>query len=197
MKKNELSKGFFYGMIAICMVLIIFVGIGFGVFAAQPKPIVYQDENGGNIVINYTNNISGLKIEDAVPTVDSVGMKNNEDNEYFDFSIDVLLDNASSINYEIAAIKNKDNSTISDDDIRLYLEKENSGEYKEVFKPSPFVPLKEESKLGTKPGNMVLYSTKATRSGSERYRLRMWLSDKSLLAKGSYEVEIVVNGNSK
>ena len=81
MKKNELSKGFFYGMIAICMVLIIFVGIGFGVFAAQPKPIVYQDENGGNIVINYTNNISGLKIEDVVPTVDSVAMKSSDDNE--------------------------------------------------------------------------------------------------------------------
>jgi hypothetical protein len=197
MNKKELSKGFFYGMIAISMVLIIFVGIGFGVFAAQPKPIVYQDENGGNIVINYTNKISGLKIEDVVPTVDSVAMKSSDDNEYFDFSIDLLLDNASVINYEIAAIKNKENSTISDSDVRLYLEKEKSGEYIEVLKPSPFVPLKEESKFGTKPGSMVLYSTKATKSGTEHFRLRMWLSDKSLLAKGSYEVEIVVNGISK
>ena len=197
MKKNTLSNNFFIGMVLIFLVLIVFVGIGFGVFAAQNNKVVYQTKNGGDIVINYTNNVSGLKITNAIPTTDSVAINSSDDEDYFEFSIDVLLDNAKSIDYEIAAIKDKSNSTITDDDIRIYLEKEDSGEYQEVLEPSPFIPLKEDSKLGTKAGNMILYSTKKSNSDSDHFRLRMWLSDKSVISNGSYEIEIVVNGISK
>ena len=197
MKKNTLSNKFFVGMVLIFLILIVFVGIGFGVFAAQNNRIIYQTKNGGDIVINYTNNISGLKITNAIPTTDSVAINSSDDEDFFEFSIDVLLDNASSIDYEIAAIKDKTNSTITDDDIRIYLEKEESGEYKKVLEPSPFVPLKEDSILGTKAGNMVLYSANKNNSDSDHFRLRMWLSDKSIISNGSYEIEIVVNGVSK
>ena len=197
MKKKELSKKFTFLMISIFFVLIIFVGVGFGAFAAYPDKVSYHEENGGNIVINYANDFSGLRIKDVVPITDALALKDEDSDNYFDFSVDVLLDKAKEINYEIVAIKNDVFSTISDDDIRICLEQEDSGEYKSVFGPSSFMPLKKETKLGTKPGNMVLSTVKKTSSGSDHYRLRMWLSDKSLLTSGSYEIEIVVNGSTK
>ena len=197
MKMNELSRKFTFLIIFIFFVMIIFVGIGFGVFAAYPGEVTYQEENGGNIVINYSADFAGLRIKEATPITDALALKIEDSDSFFDFSVDVLLDKAKEINYEIAAIKNTAFSTISDDDIRICLEQEDSGEYKTVSDPSSFIPLKTESKLGTKPGNMVLSTVKKTSSGSDHYRLRMWLSDKSLLSSGSYEIEIVVNGYTK
>lgn len=194
---NELSKGFWCVLIVICLVLIVFIAAGFAIFSNKDDEIIDKVEDGGNITLNYTNNVTGLSIINSAPITDSLGMKKFEDGDYFDFSVKVELDNATSIEYEISAIKDTKNSTISDDDIRIYLEKENSGTYSTVFGPEKFTALKKESSLGSPEGSMVLTSVKSKKSITDNYRLRLWLSDKSMLTAGNYSLEIIVNGKAK
>ena len=58
------------------------------------------------------------------------------------------------------------------------------------------IPLKKKTELGSKPGSMVLTKTKKTNSSVDNYRLRVWLSDTSLVS-GDYSIKIEVNAISK
>ena len=194
--KEEIPK-FLIFILCICVTLIIIIAIGIAVFVNRDPEVVEKNENGANVVLNYSTDINGLKIKGATPTTDSVGIKKDEEGEYFDFSVEVSLDNAPSVEYEISAIKDKSNSTIPDDDIRIYLEKEKSGTYTKVFGPSKFTPIKKDTKFGSSTGSMVLTNTKKTNSSTDNYRLRMWLSDKSVVQNGTYSVEIEVHALAK
>ena len=196
-KSGELSRNFWIVLMSVCLVLVIFVGVIFFLFANREEEVIEKKLNGGNILLNYTNDITGLSISKATPVTDAIGMKNDKEGQYFDFSIDIEKNQAKTIDYEIAVIKNETASTISDDDIRIYLEKEDSGTYNKVFGPSPYKPLEKDTKLGSPDGSMVVVKDSTTNSLKENYRLRMWLSNKSLLKNGNYSVEVVVNGHAK
>ena len=184
-------------LIAISLIIIIMIAVGFYFFVNREEKVIEKNVNGGQITLNYTNNITGLSLKDIVPTTDAVAMKDLTENNYFDFFIDVDLKGAKYIEYEIAAVKDSKESTISNDDIRIYLEKEKSGTYTKVFGPSKYVPIKEDTKLGSEKGSMILVQSKANKSSKDSYRLRMWLSDTSLLPSGNYYIDVVVNGTAK
>ena len=196
-KKNKMSKKFLILLFVFCFVLIILVAVGFGVFSGRKKDVMYEEENGGDVVLNYTSNIPGLKLTNMSPVVDNIAMKNVDSLEYFDFSVDVSLDNATSIDYELAVLKDEKFSTISDDDIRIYLEQEQSGSYVGVFGPEKYSALKEKTELSSPAKSMVLFQTKKTKSLTDHYRLRIWLSNESLIPNGNYAVEVLINGKSK
>lgn len=197
MKENkEEIPTFLILIVSICVVFIIIVAIGFAAFIDRENIIEEHEEPGSNIVLKYSTDYNGIKLKNPTPTTDAVGIKKDENGEYFDFSVDVKLDNAPSVEYEISVIKDR-SSTIADSDIKLYLEKENSGTYTKVFGPDKYTPLKKSTKLGSKSGSMVLLKTKKTNSSSDNYRLRMWLSETSTTQTGDYGVMIVVNAISK
>jgi len=194
--KKDLSKKFWLTLIIIFLVLIVLVAVGFGIFATREDEVIIQKENGGNIVLNYSSNVSGLKLTNAIPTTNSVGIKKSEDGEYFDFSVDVMLDNAASIDYELSLVKDSKNSTIPDEDIRIYLEQEKSGTYTSVLEPQKFLPIGKDNEFGTKAGSMILTHVKKTKTATDHYRLRIWLCDTSIIANGTYSVEVVINGKT-
>lgn len=196
-KKNVLSKKFWVAVCFFCIVLTIFVAIGFSKFFQNNKKVIHEEENGGDIVLNYVSDFAGMKLIDAVSVSDSVAMKSLEEGQYFDFSIDTELDSATSIDYEIAVLKDSTFSTLADDDIRIYLEQEQSGTYETVFDVKKYVPLKRKTEYGSPVGSMVLFHTKKTRNSTDRYRLRVWLSNESLISSGNYRVDVLVNGLSK
>lgn len=195
-KSGELSRNFWYVLLGVCLVLIVFVGIIFFLFANREEEVIEKKVKGGNIVLNYTNNITGLNLTQITPTEDSVGMKNDKEGQYFDFTVDIDVDEANSIEYEIAVIKNERISTLSDDDMKIYLEKEESGTYNKVFGPSVYKSLKKDTKLGSPEGSMVLVKEKTTKSLKDNYRLRLWLSSSSVVQTGNYSVEVVINGKA-
>lgn len=197
MDKKDSKHNFIILMLVVTILLIGFIVGGFILYSTREKNIVEEEENGADIILNYSSVDSGLQIRKATKVSDSVGMVNLKDGEYFDFSIEVLLDSASSVEYEIAIVKDDENSTIPDSDIKIYLEKEKDGTYTKVFGPSEFVPLKKSSEYGTKKGNMSLIEVKKKNSNADNYRLRMWLSDKSNLNDGSYSVNVEVHGIAK
>lgn len=196
-KGDVLTKKFWYFILGICIFLSVILGVSIYLFANREEEVIEKNENGGQITLNYTNNVTGLNLMNITPVTDSVAIKDLTDQHYFDFFIDVDLKEAASIEYEISVIKNTKESTILDDDIRIYLEKEQSGTYTKVFGPSKYIPLKSDSKLGSSKESMVLVKSKALKSSKDNYRLRMWLSDQSLTASGNYSIDVVVNGVAK
>ena len=195
-EKKELSKRFWFTDLSICFLLVILIAVGFALFSKSKNPVIEELENAGDVILNYADDITGVKITNATPTSDAVGIKNMTKGQYFDFSVDVTLDNAPYIEYEISVVKDENYSTIPDDDIRIYLEQEQSGAYVEVFAPSKFTPLKKKTSIGTPVGSMVLYQTKRTKKTVDRYRLRVWVADKSLMEKGNYGLEVFVNAHT-
>ena len=145
--------------------------------------------------MTYTENMNGISIQDALPTSDEVGKHLNGKGEYFDFTIKSNVVN-SSITYEIAAIKDK-SSTISDDSIKLYLEKQNSGTYEQVMEPTIFKSITKRSKIGSPKGSMVLYKLNRKKSGTDNYRLRMWIKEDAVVEMDkSYTVKVNVYGKA-
>lgn len=197
MDSKDSKRSFIILMSLIILILITFIVVGFILFSLREKEIVVEEENGANITLNYSSNNSGLTIENASKKEDKVAIQDLKDGEYFDFSVDVLLDNASKVEYEISIVKSTSNSTISDDDIKIYLEKEKDGTYTKVFGPDKYVALKKKSEFGSKKGSMPLLSVKKTNSNVDNYRLRIWLSDKASVSSGTYSVDVEVNGIAK
>lgn len=196
-KGSGLSNSFWITLVCICIVFISIITIGIIVFANRKEEVIEKNLDGGQITLNYTNNVTGLNLENITPTTDSVAMKDMTENRYFDFFVDVDLKKANSMEYEISVIKDKHFSTISDDDIRVYLEKEESGTYSKVLEPKKYTPIKKDTELGSEKGSMVLVKSKTKKSLKDNYRLRVWLSDKSLLPSGNYAISVVVNGVAK
>ena len=197
MEVKDSKRAFIILMISIILILGGLIVTGFIVFSMREKDIQIEEENGADIILNYSSNNSGLEIKNAAKTKDDDGIANLKDGEYFDFSIETLLDNASNVEYEISIIKDEDVSTIPDEDIRIYLEKEKEGTYTKVFGPDKFTPLKKKSEFGSKKGSMPLISVRKTNSNTDSYRLKIWLSDKTTLNNGTYSVEVEVNGIAK
>ena len=134
-KKEKLSKQFWLQFIKICSFMIVFLIAGFVIFNHRKPDVIEENKEGGYVTLNYTSEVNALMITNAQPTIDSVGMKTINPGQYFDFSVDVNLDGAPKVEYEISVIKDEKESTIPDEDIRIYLEKEESGTYTQLFGP--------------------------------------------------------------
>ena len=197
MDSKESRHAFIILMVSVSVLLIGLIAVGYVVFSLKGKDVIEEEENGADIILNYSSNISGLQIRNAEKIKDEDGIIDLTDGQYFDFSIETLLDNATNVEYEISVVKDVVNSTIPDEDIKIYLEKEKDGTYTKVFGPSKFTPLKKTSKLGSKKGSMPIKKNKKTNSNTDNYRLRMWLSDKSQLNSGTYSIDVLVNGVAK
>ena len=196
-EESKLSKKFWIILLVVNILIIIPIIVGFVLFANREEKVIVEKETGGNLVLNYTGKDTTFVLDELKPTTDSVALKELVDGNYFDFSVDVGLDNAPSIEYEIAVIKDKKYSTISDDDIKIYLEQEKSGTYTKVFGPSKYEPLKKDTELGSIEGSMLLTKVKRIKNTTDNYRLKVWLSDKSVSQNGKYSLEIIINGKAK
>lgn len=201
--KSNSSKFIFISVILVTILVILVLCLSFTAFKKATSedgtnPSNDSNGNGGinsKISMTYTENMNGISIQDALPTNDEVGKHLNGKGEYFDFTIKSNIVN-SSITYEIAAIKDK-SSTISDDSIKLYLEKQNSGTYEQVMEPTIFKSITKRSKIGSPKGSMVLYKLNRKKSGTDNYRLRMWIKEDAVVEMDkSYTVKVNVYGKA-
>ena len=161
--------------------------------------VITNKKIGGEVNISYTDKTNSLNVVNIVPVEDSVAIKDLTGDNYFEFSVETKLKEASEVDYEIAIKKNTAASTIADKDIKIYLEKENSGSYAKIFGPEKFTGLKKATELGTKKGEMVLTNVTNRKSIVENYRLKIWLSSTAVPSEtaNSYSIEILLNGKAK
>ena len=195
METEKTTKKFWIILLCVCTLFLIFTIVGFIIFSNRKPEIVNEQLDGGTIDLSYTSDSSYLNINGAVPTTDEVGMVNNAEGGYFDFSVNTEFDDAKAITYELSIKKVKGN--VSDDDIIIYLEKEDSGTYSPILKPTSYKPLKKDNKNGTKKNNMILITEEKNKSTIDNYRLRTWISDKSSVSNGIYQLEINIIAKAK
>ena len=193
---NKSSKTFWILTLILCILCIVGISIGFYFYKQETNKVVVKDKLGGDVYLKYVGNTNGLTLLNASPMTDQLGALQDGDNKYFDFSVEVDLDEADFVEYEIAIVKDKSFSNIPDNEVKFYLEEENSGSFSKVFGPSEFKPLEKKTELGTDKGDMVLYTVKKADSGTINYRLRMWMSETSTMPVGNYSVEVSINGKA-
>lgn len=194
--KKKLSKNFWLITIVFSSVIFCFFIIGIVIFVNKKPKVINRSENGGTVKLKYTSNSNSFIIDKLSVLSDIEGMKMSESEKCYDFSVESSLKKSKSITYELSIKKISDKSNVDDKYIRIYLEKEDSGSYKSVLKPVNYQKIKKISKIGTKDG-MILYKQTITKTSTDNYRLRIWLSDKSLLTEGKYAVEVNIKAIAK
>ena len=193
-----MNKRALYYSITISLIIGIVLILLVSVYFTSDKKIIYQKLEGGTVTLSYMDEFNGITINNASTTSDTIGMKLDGADQYFDFSIISKINEASKIDYEISVVKDTNKSTTIDDYIRVYLEKLVDGSYSSVFGPITYEPLAKDSSLGSKAGSMVLYKERRTKSGTDNYRLRVWLADNANIKKGARQnITLLVYVNGK
>ena len=172
------NKNFITLLVISIVLFIVLISVVIS-FYKTPKKVKLEKMDGGSITLTYTDSFSGIQLLKVEPVNDSVGMKFDSADKFFDFSVNTSMEQANKINYEISIKKDSKESTTLDENIRIYLEKENNSKYVSVFGPETYTPLTKKTNIGTKSEYMVIYSGEVMKNGTENYRLRVWLSDKA------------------
>ena len=197
-KNSKVSKGVLWGIIVVSVLVIIGILLVAYFYFNSQKVVKKENVDGGNIYLTYTDDVCGLTISKVLLTSDAYGKSIDSADLYFDFSVSVNLEEAQNIKYEIALVTYK-TTTVDNKYVKVYLEKLNSGSFTSVLEPT-FISLESnKTELGSPKGSMVLYTDDKTKSSSDNYRLRLWVSDESeaqLTAEDVLSYKIVVNGKA-
>lgn len=189
MDKKGVSKKVICWIILISVLVILIVVLAFGLLNNKKDDTVVE-YNPGVITMSYTDS-NTFKFTNLIPLTDSLG-KTSE--QYFDFVVNTKLEDSDEINYEIAVSIIEDESNVTGDMIKFYLEKQNSGSFSKVFGPSVFKRLTKSSKLSTPAGYMVLLEDTKKRDSVDNYRLRVFLDEKSTVVPDNiYYVSVKVD----
>ena len=199
------SKRIFVLLLLVTLLVVFVISFSFAVYV-KTKDGIENTIKFGAVSMNYFETTNGISIENAMPTSDEVGKKQIGKGEYFDFTVNSKLVGDIKVIYEIAAVKDK-NSTIPDNEIKLYLEQEKSGTYTEVMEPKNFIAESTNTDIGTPKGAMLLKRVTKERKNDnddkvvkyvDNYRLRMWLGENSPVGDmKTYTVRVNVYGKSK
>lgn len=193
-ENKEYSRKIIISLVIVIILVLLVVCLSFSAYIKIEQNKQTNSNNKSNVSMTYTESTNGISIEDASPMSDDIGIKLSGQNEYFDFTVSTKTNNKNKVTYEIAAIKDK-NSTISDNDIRIYLEKQINGSYEEVMKPKAFNPIDVNSEIGSPKGSMILKSVETSTNSTDNYRLRIWLSGKANIQDvKTYAIKINVYG---
>lgn len=196
--KNGISKGI---LITCLIIVLLVVGIVVGAFYIhnnQPVDVIEEDLVGGNVSLTYSDEENLFVIENAIPTSDMVGTKLDSAELFFDFTVKTEIEDANYVEYEIILVKDESTSTSLNDNIKVYLEKEKRGTYSKVVEPTIFKTNLTDAELGS--DLMSVYKQKKTSSGSDNYRLRLWVSDTAVFNAGeeqNFGIKIALKGVAK
>ena len=169
--------------------------IAFSKYSNRETVVIEKKVNAADIVVDYKSDTKLLSLTEVKPTPNVEGIGASDD-KYFEFTVDIKKKDSKQIDYEISVMKDS-SSTINDSDIRIYLEKEVNGTYKEAFSPGYYEGLKKATPIGSKAGSMVIYSDTINSSTSGKYRIRLWLASNSSATSGTYAVDLNVNAKAR
>lgn len=196
--KEEKNGKLYFILIALLLIVLLVIGISAVAVTVTKKGDKVNTITTGNISLDYTEDNNGITITNAMPTTDATGKTLSKNNEYFDFNVISTISGLANITYEISAVK-ASNSTLDNNDVKLYLEKNQLGKYIEVMEPTKFKPLISKSDIGSEKGTMILYRETVNKTTTDNYRLRMWLSDKAKVDNISrtFTVQVAIHASVK
>ena len=196
------SKQILLSIISIAVLIIAFVGVSYATFVTVFEDSQINGISTGTISLKLKNENGSLSMENAMPVSDADGMM-LDDNNVYEFEVQSMLSAQTTLNYEIYVEKIKtDKPTLSNSDVRFYLEKYEDNAYKSTLitqNPQPFIPLENNSFLGSKKGSMILYSgtlsnmTSHDKEIKDSFRLRMWVAQDTVIDSISRDFNIKLN----
>ncbi len=205
MLKSE-SKQIILSIIGISILIIAFVGISYAAF----HTVLSSGENSistGTISLDLSDNSESISISNAMPISDEEGKGLTGNGNVYDFSVHTILSKDTTINYEVSLEKVHLNTPVLDNqNIRVYLQKQEDDTFVDTpitTIPQPFTPLVEDSFLGTKNGDMVIYSgtfsntTDSDRELSKNFRLRIWVAEDTIIDSISRGFQVKLNVTAK
>lgn len=194
--KEDKNGKLYFILMSVLLIVLLVIGISVVSVTFTKKGDKINTITTGNISLDFTEDTNGITITNAMPTTDAIGKTLSKTGEYFDFSVISTLTGPANITYEISAVKTK-NSTLNNNNVKLYLEKKQSGTYVEAMKPTKFTPLSSKSNIGSEEGTMILYRKTVNKTQTDNYRLRMWLSDDTKVDNVSrtFTVQVVINAS--
>lgn len=198
-KKNVVSKKVLIFIIVVSILFLLSIILAFVCYSANNKKKESTVHDSGSIVMTYSNSSNSLTIDNSVLLSDKDGILVKDVNHYFDFTVNTVLKDSKMISYEISIMKDPA-STIADDKIRVYLEKQTSGTFTKVFEPQQYIPLAKKSDIGSPAGSMVLFKGISKSDSSDNYRLRIWVSNDVQLDNsqlGNYTLSVDVYGKAQ
>ena len=196
--KKGVSKGVVISIVFIILVVVAVIVCAVFIQSSKPQVIEQETLEGGSITLTYADDENLFVIENAIPTADLVGMAYDSADKYFDFTVKTLVDEADYIEYKIVLVKDEEISTALDENIKVYLEKEDSGTYTKVIEPLLFESNITDKKLGENA--MAIFKFKKNSSGNDNYRLRMWISEDANITPDqiqNYGVNVKIIGEAK
>ena len=187
-------------IISFCIVILILgiIGGAFYIQKSQPVDVIEETLPGGSVSLTYTDEENLFVIEKAIPTSDVVVTASDAADLYFDFTVTTDVDEASLIKYSVLLVKDESVSTAINENIKVYLEKQVDGTYKKVGDPKLFENNYKDEQIGNTI--MKIHEQKKRESGSDNYRLRIWLSDTAVLDSKdnqNFGVKIAVVGTAE
>lgn len=198
--KKGVSKGVLISIIVIILGAVAIVGLSFLGFANKPEVIQQETLEGGSITLTYSDEENLFVLENGMPTADSVGMAFDSADKYFDFTVKTVVDEAEYIEYQIILVKDNEFSTAIDSNIKVYLEKEDSGTYTKVGEPVKFVNEVKEKEEEDEEVSTAIFKIKKTSSDNDNYRLRMWVDEMANIDPSqiqNYGVKVTIEGEAK
>lgn len=191
-EKSKTSKVIFMVLI-ISVIAIIVIVCSFMLFFRGQKNNVKEVVKTGVVTMNYKTPSNKFTLTNLTPMSNDLGKELRDSGTYFDFSISSEVKDE--VQYEIALVKDS-SSTIPDEDIVAYLEKQTSGSYAKVNDPRIFTPSMRKSVLGSPAQSMILYKNSLPGSAVENYRLRLWVKEGAIITDptATYTVEVKVYG---
>lgn len=196
--KKGVSKGVIFGVLIIILLVMGVIGGAFYIHLNQPEVVEEETLEGANISLTYADEQNLFSIENAVATSDIVGISADSAELFFDFTVKTTIEEANEVKYEVILVKDETISTALNSNVKVYLEKETNGTYTEVAGPVTFEANVDDSKFGDNA--MSLYQNTKTSSGTDNYRLRMWISDTAMFDAGqiqNFGVKVAINGKAR
>lgn len=196
--KKGVSKGIIVSSIIIILLVVGIVCGAFYIQSLEPKDILEKTLNGGDVSLTYADEENLFMIENASPTSDIVGMKYDSAENFFDFTVRSEIEEANYIEYEIMLVKEESVSTLNNENIKIYLEKEVNGTFTKIVDPMLFKSNVSDSKFGNDV--MRVYKQKKTNDGNDNYRLRMWIADTAVLNTNdvqNFGIKVAITGVAK
>lgn len=200
------SKQIILSVIGISVLIIAFVGISYAAFTSVLSDTNSNGVSTGTISLVLDNQSGSVSMTNVMPMSDENGKNLTGDGNVYDFVVYTNLSANTTINYEISAEKIVSDQMLDDNNVRFYLQTVGMNGYEDTAitkTPQPFISLTENSFLGSKKGSMVLYSGTFTNSTSENkkmkqaFRLRMWVSQDTIIDSISRDFTIQLNVTAK
>lgn len=196
MNSNYDTKNVTFVVLGVSVVLVLIIGLSFFLFFEQQEKNINEVVKNSVVTMNYKTDTNEFVLANLTPMANDIGKSLRSEGSYFDFSVSSKMSDDASVQYEISLVKTK-NSTIPDEDVVVYLEKQRSGTYAKVDNPTVFTPIKKKTKLGSPVKSMVLYKANVSTLKEENYRLRLWIRDGAVVDPSAvYSVEVQVYGKA-